>query len=105
MTTATTTQALTRIEHEALVLASQGWSNDTIGERTYVTASTVKSTLGRVYRKLGARDRAHAVALAYQRGILGGPSTGTTVDGVEHARWCGLAQPRTCNCHPVGDVR
>jgi len=49
-----------------LALVAQGRGNREIGENATVRLSenTVKTYLRRVYRKLGARDRAHAVALS-----------------------------------------
>ncbi len=53
-----------------LELLAQGLSNDAIGRRLTIPEDTVKSRLGVLYRKLGARDRAQAVALAYQAKLL-----------------------------------
>ncbi len=49
-----------------LLLAAQGLSYQQIGERLYVSESTVKSTMGVVTRKLGARNRFHCIHLAHQ---------------------------------------
>ncbi len=47
-----------------------GLTNERIGARLGLTMDTVKMHVGRLYRQLGARDRAHAVALAYDKGAL-----------------------------------
>lgn len=41
-----------------------------LGRELFLVENTIKTHLQRAYRKLGARDRAHAVALALQQGIL-----------------------------------
>lgn len=41
-----------------------GHSNAEIGRRLYITKDTVKTITSRLYRRMGARDRAHAAALA-----------------------------------------
>lgn len=64
--------SLTAREREVLVLVAQGTSNRAIAEALFVSEATVKTHLVHVYDKLGAADRAAAVAIAYDRGILGG---------------------------------
>jgi DNA-binding NarL/FixJ family response regulator len=49
---------------------ADGKSNAEIGRDLFVTEDTVKSHLRHLYGKLGVRQRAHAVALGYQRGYL-----------------------------------
>lgn len=61
---------LTPREAEILHCMSQGFNNAEIGERLFITEHTVKSHARRLYRKLGARDRAHAVACALRVGAL-----------------------------------
>lgn len=63
---------LTDREMQALRGVAAGCTSDEIGRGLGVTADTVKTHLRKVYRKLCARDRAHAVALAYESGVLGG---------------------------------
>ncbi|MET7685431.1 response regulator transcription factor [Streptomyces sp. NPDC005423] len=67
-------RALTEREHEILVAIGQGWTNGEIAERLVISESTVKTYVGRVLAKLGARDRIQAVILAYDLG-LARPST------------------------------
>jgi len=62
--------ALTRRELDVLHLLTAGLANKEIGERLYLSADTVKTHLGNIYRKLGVESRAHAVAVALRRGLL-----------------------------------
>lgn len=65
-------QPLTRRELQALRGAANGLSNGGIGALLGIAEDTVKTHLARGYRKLGATDRAHAVAIAMKAGILTG---------------------------------
>jgi DNA-binding CsgD family transcriptional regulator len=65
---------LTPRELQVLAGISQGYTYKQIGRQLYVTVDTVKSHVGRLFRKLGVNDRAHAVNVAWQLGILGGVS-------------------------------
>jgi DNA-binding NarL/FixJ family response regulator len=62
--------ALTAREHEVLLLAVAGLSNQDIGERLGMSPMTAKTHLGRAQAKLGARDRAQLVILAYESGLV-----------------------------------
>ena len=62
--------ALTPREQEVLVLVAQGLSNVEIADRLYISALTVRTHVGRVMTKLGARNRAHAVTTAYRTGVV-----------------------------------
>ncbi|MEU3828909.1 response regulator [Streptomyces sp. SID486] len=61
--------ALTEREREILVAIGKGWTNGEIAARFVVTESTVKTHVGRVLAKIGARDRVQAVIFAYDQGI------------------------------------
>jgi DNA-binding NarL/FixJ family response regulator len=62
-------RSLTEREHEILVAIGQGWTNPEIAERLFLSESTVKTHVGRVLAKVGARDRIQAVILAYDLGL------------------------------------
>jgi DNA-binding NarL/FixJ family response regulator len=62
---------LTEREHEIFRLVADGLSNAEIGQRLFISETTVKTHVGHVFQKLGVRDRVQAVVLAYQSGIAG----------------------------------
>ena len=61
---------LTPREQEVLTLVGSGLANDEIAERLFVTPVTVKTHANRAMAKLGARDRAQLVVIAYQTGLV-----------------------------------
>ena len=61
---------LTPREREVLVLVAEGLSNDEIGERLFLSPLTVKTHVLRAATKLGARDRAQLVVVAYESGVV-----------------------------------
>ncbi|MFF9085019.1 response regulator [Streptomyces sp. NPDC014991] len=62
--------ALTGREREVLGLVAGGHSNDEIAERLAVSPLTVKTHVNRAMAKLGARDRAQLVVIAYESGLV-----------------------------------
>jgi DNA-binding NarL/FixJ family response regulator len=66
---------LTEREREVLTLVAAGLSNDAIAERLYVSPLTAKTHVNRIMAKLGARDRAQLVVVAYQTGFARSPSS------------------------------
>ena len=61
--------ALTEREREVLVLLGQGRSNSEIADALFIAEQTVKTHVGKVLGKIGARDRVQAVIFAYDAGL------------------------------------
>ncbi|MFB6711786.1 MULTISPECIES: response regulator [unclassified Streptomyces] len=64
-------ESLSGREREVLALVAKGTSNREIAAELFISEATVKTHLTHVFAKLGAKDRAAAVAIGYDRGILG----------------------------------
>ncbi|MBO4208222.1 helix-turn-helix transcriptional regulator [Micromonospora echinofusca] len=62
--------ALTERELQVLLGMADGKSNAEIGRELFVSEDTVKTHARRLFRKLGARDRAHAVAAGFRAGLV-----------------------------------
>ncbi|WP_238161841.1 response regulator transcription factor [Micromonospora endolithica] len=60
---------LTDREREVLALVAQGLSNYEIGVALFLSPATARTHVSRTMGKLGARDRAQLVAIAYQTGL------------------------------------
>lgn len=63
-------ESLTPRETEVLDLLAGGWTNRAIADRLFMSESTVKTHLVRVFAKLGVDSRAAAVAEAARRGVI-----------------------------------
>ncbi|MEH0470044.1 MULTISPECIES: response regulator transcription factor [unclassified Streptomyces] len=61
--------SLTDREREILVAVGKGWTNGEIAIRFVLSESTIKTHVGRVLAKIGARDRIQAVIFAYDHGL------------------------------------
>jgi DNA-binding NarL/FixJ family response regulator len=64
-------EQLTERELEVLRLMATGATNAEIARDLAVSGATVKTHVGSIFAKLGTRDRAGAIVLAYQHGIVG----------------------------------
>ena len=62
--------ALTEREREIVTLVAEGLSNQEIAERLVVSPLTAKTHVSRAMAKLGVRDRAQLVMLAYESGLV-----------------------------------
>ncbi|WP_157106308.1 response regulator transcription factor [Nocardia sienata] len=60
---------LTDREREVVALVGQGMSNDEIGAALFLSPATARTHVSRAMTKLGARDRAQLVVVAYQTGL------------------------------------
>jgi DNA-binding NarL/FixJ family response regulator len=61
---------LTGREREVLMHIARGLSNADIATRMYLGEATVRTHVGHVFAKIGARDRAQAVVFAYESGHI-----------------------------------
>jgi DNA-binding NarL/FixJ family response regulator len=61
---------LTEREREVLLLIAQGMSNTELADALHVSLPTAKTHVSRILAKLGARDRAQLVMIAYESGLV-----------------------------------
>lgn len=64
-------EPLSQRELEVLGLVARGSTNKQAAHQLFISEATVKTHLLHVYAKLGVSDRAAAVAVAFERGLLG----------------------------------
>jgi len=57
-------------ETEILALLAEGLSANQIGKRLFISESTIKTHIGKIYDKLGAQNRAQAVMIAVRAGLV-----------------------------------
>lgn len=62
---------LTDREREVVGLVGEGLNNDEIADRLVISKATARTHVSRAMIKLGARDRAQLVIIAYQAGLVG----------------------------------
>lgn len=67
---------ITDREREVLALVAGGLSNDEIAAHLVISAATARTHVSRVMTKVGARDRAQLVVLAYESGLVSPGSAG-----------------------------
>jgi DNA-binding NarL/FixJ family response regulator len=63
-------QPLSRREYQVLQLIADGLENQAIAKILFVSVETVRTHVKSILRKLAARDRTHAVAVAFRSGVL-----------------------------------
>jgi DNA-binding NarL/FixJ family response regulator len=73
-------QPLSRREYQVLQLISDGLENQAIAKTLFVSVETVRTHVKSILRKLHARDRAHAVAVAFRLGVLAAHGETDTTD-------------------------
>lgn len=61
---------LTERERQVLATVGEGLSNREIAERLTMSVGTARTHVGRLFNKLGARDRAQLVIIAYETGLV-----------------------------------
>ena len=62
--------SLSERDEMLLEFLSHGLTEERIGEQLHLSSETVRANIRKVVRSLGARNRAHAVALALKTGVI-----------------------------------
>lgn len=62
--------SLTERETEVLKLIAEGYTNQEIAERLFISMTTVKTHVGNILEKIGAQNRVQAVIFAFQHGLV-----------------------------------
>ncbi len=62
--------ALSERELDVLKLIAKGSSNTQIADELFISEATVKTHIGKIFSKLDLRDRAQAVVIAYESGLV-----------------------------------
>ena len=62
---------ITPRERDVLELVAEGYSTAEIARALWITEDTVRTHIKRMLVRLGARTRAHAVAIAFREGLCG----------------------------------
>lgn len=68
--------SLTEREREVLALVASGLNNEEIAARLVISEATARTHVGRTMAKLGARDRAQLVVIAYESGLMSAGNPG-----------------------------
>ena len=63
-------ESLTVWEREVLTAIANGNSNSEVAEEGHMSVATAKTHVSRFYSKIGARDRARLVVIAFQSGLV-----------------------------------
>lgn len=63
-------EQLTKREREVLIHMAAGLSNEQLADELFISDNTVKTHIKRILTKLNARDRAQAVVIAYETGLM-----------------------------------
>lgn len=90
-------KALTEREHQVVGGMARGMSNAEIGRQLFLSEDTVKTHARSIFKKLRARDRAHAVSLAHTLGLFGGDGGPSMVREQISADILSVRQP--CHTH------
>ncbi|MEU8347193.1 response regulator transcription factor [Spirillospora sp. NPDC048832] len=69
---------ITEREREVLTLVGRGMTNQEIAGELYISVATAKAHVARLLAKLSARDRVQLVIIAYELGLVGPPTSGST---------------------------